>query len=264
MYDVDRTTAHFDWDDVHAPAPNISVMNRANGHAHLLYGLEVPVLKKSPTCRTNKFSEKAFRYVSAIDVGLIQKLESDPNYAELICKNPLNDYWETNVWRNESYQLAELADNLDLSAFTDSRKRLPEIGLGRNCNLFDETRQFAYREIRKPVENFLFDEMYSEEDFILRCINYARNHNLFLTKLPDRECETIGKSVGKWVFAHMSPDGFFEWAERRRQKSIIIRSEKSNDRREQAIALRLRGFNQFEIAEKLNITRRQVLRLLAK
>jgi len=31
VYDVDRPTAHFDWD--HAPAPNITVMNPDNGHS---------------------------------------------------------------------------------------------------------------------------------------------------------------------------------------------------------------------------------------
>ncbi len=183
VYDVDRSTAHFDWQDiVKVPSPNITVMNKQNGHAHLFYGLEVPVHTQT-TAKKNPI-----RFASAIDVALIRTLGADENYAELICKNPFSDFWDTRVWRTTSYDLSELADNLDLSFYKDARKKLPEIGLGRNCNLFDLTRFFAYREIRKPVENLLFDEMYQMPDFVERCIWYARNHNSFSKPLPDREC----------------------------------------------------------------------------
>ena len=191
IYDVDRSTAHYDWQDLHAPAPNFTVMNPDNGHAHLYYGLEVPVFMQMGA------KQNPIRYVSSVDVALTQKLEADPAYAKLIAKNPLHGSWSLNIWNDRSYELAELADWLDLSAMTDRRVRLPEIGLGRNCNLFDATRFFAYREVRKPVENLLFPELYSLESFILRCQCYAKLHNTFSVPLPVRECETIGKSVGK-------------------------------------------------------------------
>lgn len=35
VFDVDQPAATLSWDDVGAPAPNISVTNKANGHAHL-------------------------------------------------------------------------------------------------------------------------------------------------------------------------------------------------------------------------------------
>ena len=148
VYDVDRPTAHFDWYDCKCPAPNITVMNRQNGHAHLFYGLEVPVHTQT-TAKKNPI-----RFASSIDVAMIKALGADENYAELICKNPFNDFWDTIVWRDSSYDLAELADSLDLSVYKDARIRLPEVGLGRNCNLFDATRFYAYREIRKPISPF--------------------------------------------------------------------------------------------------------------
>ena len=56
------------------------------------------------------------------------------------------------------------------------------------------------------------------------------------TPLPMRECETIGKSVGKWVYAHMSPAGFLEWCHKRAKygnsKSIEIRHAKANAKAE--------------------------------
>ena len=252
VYDVDRPTAHFDWDDCKCPAPNITVMNRQNGHAHLFYGLEVPVHTQT-TAKKNPI-----RFASSIDVAMIKALGADENYAELICKNPFHEFWDTRVWRDSSYDLAELADSLDLSAYKDSRKRLPEIGLGRNCNLFDATRFYAYREIRKPIENYLFDELYSEEDFISRCICYAESHNLFKNPLPEREILSIGKSVGKWVYRNMSPEGFFEWAEKRRQRSIVVRQENSDCKKQEALALYSQGFKKNEIAKILNLGHSQI------
>ena len=253
VYDVDRPTAHFDWYDCKVPSPNITVMNRQNGHAHLFYGLEVPVHTQT-TAKKNPI-----RFASSIDVSLIKGLSADENYAELICKNPFNDFWDTKVWRESSYDLSELADSLDLSAYKDSRKRLPEIGLGRNCNLFDSTRFYAYREIRKPIQNYLLDELYSEEDFIDRCICYARHHNLFRSPLPEREILSIGKSVGKWVYRNMSPEGFFEWAKKRRQRSIVVRQEKSDDKKREVLELWEQGLSKQAISIMLGISKRQVM-----
>ena len=254
VYDVDRPTAHFDWYDCKVPSPNITVMNRQNGHAHLFYGLEVPVHMHT-TAKKNPI-----RFASSIDVALIKSLEADEHFAELICKNPFNDFWDTKVWREASYDLSELADSLDLSAYKDERIRLPEIGLGRNCNLFDSTRFYAYREIRKPAQNYLFDDFYSEVDFIDRCICYARHHNIFETPLPEKEILSIGKSVGKWVYRNMSPEGFFEWAEIRRKKSIKVRQEKSDERKNEVLKLYERGLSKQAIAIYLGISRMQVNR----
>ncbi|MCV5348733.1 replication initiation protein, partial [Escherichia coli] len=35
VFDVDREGAAIDWSDLNAPAPNITVKNPVNGHAHL-------------------------------------------------------------------------------------------------------------------------------------------------------------------------------------------------------------------------------------
>uniref|UniRef100_UPI00197D65AD replication initiation protein n=1 Tax=Pseudomonas viridiflava TaxID=33069 RepID=UPI00197D65AD len=38
-FDIDRPGASIDWNDRGAPAPNLTVENQDNGHAHALYGL---------------------------------------------------------------------------------------------------------------------------------------------------------------------------------------------------------------------------------
>lgn len=213
VYDVDRPTAYYDWEERHAPAPNIVVRNRENGHAHLLYGLEVPV-HKQPSAQ-----KKPLRYAAAIDVALTEKLEADPGYAGLICKNPLHGSWDVGVFEKSSYSLGWLADYVDLSPFTDKRIHLPPVGLGRNCTLFDVTRHWAYRQRRKP-QGWL-----SEAFFIDAVTEYAAGYNLqnFPTPLPYAEIKATGKSIGRWTWENMDEAGFRAWGENRRKASIRVR-----------------------------------------
>lgn len=225
VYDVDRPTAHFDWYERGAPAPNITAMNLENGHSHLFYGLEIPVIK----CEFNpKVHKKPIRFAGAVDVALTKKLEADPGYAGLICKNPLHQKWDVQVWQTYPYDLSWLSDYLDLEPYYDARKPLPPIGLGRNCTLFYFTSRWAYKQIRKPGAFF------NEEFFIYEVTQYAAERNAeFPAPLPLTEVKATGKSVGKWTWAHMSPEGFDEWGDRRRTKSIKVRKAKSQERAEE-------------------------------
>lgn len=214
VYDVDRETAHYDWQDRHCPPPNFTAMNRENGHCHLFYGLEVPVW------RQYGHKDAAFRYASAIDVALTTALDADPGYAKLISKNPLRqDAWEVNSYQNYSYDLPLLADYLDLIPFEDRRRNLPGIGLGRNCTLFDRTRMWSYRNIRR--------EWLGEEFWMYSVGHVATAYNDFAHPLPFTEVRATSKSVGHWVWKHMSPIGFRAWADNRRAKSMAVRQGKA-------------------------------------
>ena len=222
VYDIDRPTAYFDWYDLKAPNPNIVVMNRDNGHAHLLYGLEVPVYKQ-PSAQ-----QKPLRYAASVDVALAKKLDADPGYAGLICKNPHHKSWEVGIFESVSYDLNWLADYVDLDPFYDRRKHLPPVGLGRNCTLFDVTRHWSYRQIRKP-QGWL-----SESFFVEAVIEYAYSYNLtFPCPLPSREVKATGKSIGKWTFRNMSAEGFRSWGDNRRRASIRVRSASAQEKANQ-------------------------------
>jgi hypothetical protein len=232
VYDVDRPTAHFDWQDVRAPAPNFTVMNRENGHAHLLYGLEVPVYKQPQA------HQAPLRYAASIDVAMTGKLQADPGYAGLICKNPLHSYWDVKTWQKYAYDLAELADYLDLKQYEDRRKHLPPIGLGRNCTMFDTTRFWAYRKIRD--EDFFLNEDF----FVYETTAYAGKRNgEFPVPLSFSEVKAAGKSVGRWTWRHMNREGFIDWCSRRgkagNKKSQNVRTAKSAARGEEIRAYKL-------------------------
>lgn len=199
VFDIDRAGATLDWYDKNAPAPNIIATNPANGHAHLIYGLEIPV-RTAPDG-----SSAALRYAAAVEHALQQKLGADASYAGLICKNPLHPFWQVSCWEQNLYTLDWLADYVDLSAYS-GKKRLPDYGLGRNCNLFDSTRQWAYKAIRQGWPVY--------EQWLQAVNTRAHGYNTRLEKnlrLPVKEVDQIAKSIAKWTHKHMNSAGFSAW-----------------------------------------------------
>jgi hypothetical protein len=194
VFDVDTPDATMVWDAVGAPAPNITVTNRDNGHAHLIYGLETPV-RTAPDGNVDPL-----RYAAAVEAALREKLGADEGYAGLICKNPLHNHWIVQVWETRSYTLDWLSDYLDLSPY-NARRHIPDYGLGRNCNLFEKTRIWAYKAIRQGWPEY--------EQWKAAVLERALGYNAqFEAPLPVAEVNATAKSIAKWTYSHLSPAGF--------------------------------------------------------
>lgn len=222
-YDVDRPTAAIDWEDLHAPAPNIILVNRENGHAHLLYGLENPVHNYTEA------KPKPQRYLAAVDVALCDKLQADEGYSKLLCKNPLHPQWIVLTPRLFLYDLAELADYVDLEKYKDRRRRLPTTGLGRNCTLFETLRLWAYRERRQP---WLSEAMYFES---VKAHALAINAG-FRPPLPHSEVRATARSVARWTWRRMSAEGFKAIQAKRSRLACAAHTEKKLERRARILA----------------------------
>lgn len=213
VYDVDRMTAALDWTDLGAPPPTIVAQNPENGHAHLIYGLDVPV-RTAPDAKT-----APLRYAAAVDCALRALLGADEDYAGLICKNPLHPHWRVTEWEPRLYELGDLDSWLDLSPYADRRKRLPAYGLGRNCNLFEYLRHWAYKAIRQgwPEYGRWFEA----------CLARAEGYNVAefagtkAGRLPANEVKATAKSVARYTHKHFSPEGFSQWQSRQGRKAGI-------------------------------------------
>ena len=246
VFDVDQPAATLSWDDVGAPAPNITVTNRANGHAHLIYGLETPI-------RTAPDGNVApLRYAAAIEAALREKLGADRGYSGLICKNPLHTHWLVQVWEPYSYDLNWLADYLDLSPY-NGRKQLPAYGLGRNCTLFEKTRQWAYKAIRQGWPGY--------EAWLAAVIERAVGYNVqFDQPLPVNEVRHTAKSIARWTHRNLSPAGFRAVQAVRGAKGgkVSKRPTKSGkskaDLLPEVIRLKGMGYSNRDIAEDLQIS----------
>ena len=243
-FDVDRTGAAIDWSDRNCPAPNITVKNPRNGHAHLLYALTLPV-RTAPDA-----SASALKYAAVIERALCEKLGADVNYSGLICKNPFHQEWQVVEWRRELYTLDELADYLDLSA--SARRSVDKhYGLGRNCHLFEMTRKWAYRAIRQgwPVFSQWLDAV----------IQRVEMYNASLpVPLSAAECRAIGRSIAKYTHRKFSPEGFSAVQAARGRKGGIAKGEAYEGKRFMALCMLENGYSQKAIAAMLNVHRNTI------
>lgn len=247
VYDVDRSGAALDWSDRNAPPPTIVAQNPDNGHAHLIYGLEVPV-RTAPDGKS-----KPLRYAAAVDCSLRALLGADEGYAGLICKNPLHPHWRVTEWELRLYSLGDLDSWLDINAYTDRRKRLPDYGLGRNCTLFENLRLWAYKAIRQGWPDA--DRWYEA------VLTRARAYNDFEAPLPDNEVRATAKSVAKWTHRHLSPAGFSAAQSRRgSQKGKKLRDRLMPIAKDMAE----KGASQREISAALGVSQRSIGRWLGR
>lgn len=240
VYDVDRSGAVLDWYDRGAPPPTIVAQNPDNGHAHLIYGLDVPV-RTAPDAKS-----APLRYAAAVDCALRALLDADPGYAGLICKNPLHPHWRVTEWESRLYELGDLDSWLDLNPYSDRRKRLPDYGLGRNCTLFEKLRQWAYKAIRQGWPDA--DRWY--EAVLVR----ARAYNDFDAPLPDSEVKATARSVAKWTHRNLSGSGFSQWQAAQGRKGGAAKGAAYSEKRAQALLLLDSGAKRYEVAEQLNVS----------
>ena len=246
VYDVDRSGAAMDWDDRGAPPPSITVKNPENGHAHLIYALEIPV-------RTALDAKShPLRYAAAIDSALQRLLESDPQYSGLICKNPLNPHWIVQAWETTPYTLNELDSWLDLEPAQDRRKRLPDYGLGRNCNLFEQTRLWAYKAIRQGWPDFPQWRLAVEQ----RAVMYNAGYE---SPLSIQEVRHIARSVAKWTYRKLSAAAFSKWQSEQGKKGGKAKGRALREQlKPQIIDLLAKGCSKAEIARSTNQSRQTI------
>jgi hypothetical protein len=228
-FDIDRPGASIDWSDRGAPAPNLTVKNQTNGHAHALYGLATAV-RTAPDGRV-----APLRYAAAVENALCDLLDADRGYAGLIVKNPLHHHWQVQEWHTEPYELGELADYLDLKK-PAKRKVVSDYGLGRNCTLFEELRNWSYRAIRQGWPAY--------RQWLDACLTRAQMINLnFSNPLAFSEVRATAHSVAKWTHKRITQSDFEHYVARTHTSEIQAHrgALKGKTRREQGIELLTAG-----------------------
>jgi len=242
VYDIDRATCIDEiTDDLNLPAPHIFVQNPDNSHAHAYYGLETAV-HLNPNS-----SKKAIRFAAAVDCAFTTALDADAQYCGLIAKNPVHERWRTYSGHVASYSLSEMSEFVDLERFGDRRRVMPETGLGRNVNLFNRLRKWAYKSIRQGWPDI--------DQWHRACLDRAEAYNLTDNPLPFNEVQHTAQSVAKWTHRYMSPKGFSEiQAVRGSRKGQKVRDEKLD----RAVALRKAGMSVRAIAEELQLSKSRI------
>jgi DNA-directed RNA polymerase subunit N (RpoN/RPB10) len=176
---------------------------------------------------------------------------ADAGYCGLITKNPLHEDWRVWSISSERYELNELAEYVDLESFSDQRRALPEIGLGRNCSLFEKLRLWSYRAIRQGWPDY--------PQFLRACEDRALAYNTNLeTPLPIQEIGHIAKSVAKWTHTHFTPSQFSEMQAYRGSQGGKAKGKAYQTKKERALQMLSEGKTQKEVSEELGIHRNTV------
>jgi hypothetical protein len=261
IFDIDAPDAYLHFLDANLPTPSWIAKNPKNGHCHICYAL------KTPVCKTENARMKPLRYLASIEYSYAKKLGADLRYTGVLTKNPLDADWQTTFLSPLEYELAELADFIDLETKPKAANEVS--GLGRNCMMFDTVRYWAYKAIRAHL-NGGYDIWYAE------VLKVAINANeVFLDPLGYSEVKATAKSVARWVWRnHNSAEfqqGFSEKQAKRGKKGALVanakganqkggkaRSKQYYDMRQEALKMNITGKSIKEISTLLNVHRNTV------
>lgn len=248
VFDVDRAGAAYAWEDGNLPPPNIVVINPANAHAHLFYGLEIPI------CTSELAHDAPLRFAAAVEAAYVKALKADVNYVGLIAKNPLHSDWKTWWINSQLYTLHELAEHVQLPSKLP--KHSAERGLGRNCSLFEKLRKWAYQAIR-----FHRDGKFEAWREVVLCQAEAINEQ-FPEPLAFGEVKATAKSVAKWVWTHLTASNIAASDERfsARQAARGKKGGQAKGRpvREVGLFLLSKGHSVAEVVESCGVSRATV------
>ena len=262
VYDVDRAGAVLAWEDAGLPAPLFSSGNPENGHAHLAWALEAPVLVQ-PEARTGPL-----RFLCAVESLMRSQLEADDGFAGLISKNPLHPHWRTLWGPPYAFSLAELGEWLPGLERHLPRRRPERVGVGRNVDAFEWLRHLAYREIRlwwaPPRRHGVFVAW--QTHLYDRVQQFTANEHP--TPLDYRESHHIAKSVARWVWTRFSEAGYSARqaavGARAGQASGSTRRRRVAERDAEIVRLRAQGWTQQRIADEFGLSRRMVIYVLGR
>lgn len=255
LFDVDRSGAAVAWEDAGLPPPSWVTQNKANGHAHLVWGLSAPVLVEGMEAR-----QAPMRYLAAVESLMRARLDADHGFGGLITKNPAHPLWRTLRGPCMGYELSELAECLPGIEKHMPRRRVEEVGLGRNVTLFDHTRKWAYREIRR----YWGGGLEGWNAWIMQCNLFALGRNGdFMTPLDPRECWWIARSVGKWTWRRTTAAGFSQWQAAQGRKGGLAKGKAYDEQRAKARLMRASGLSLRAIGAELGVDKTQVRRWLA-
>lgn len=190
--------------------PNAVVENPANGHAHAVWAL------KEPVTRTEYAHRKPLAFAAAITEGLRRSVDGDTGYSGLITKNPCHQAWEASWITDHLYALDELREHLDDAGFMPptswrrTRRNRP-VGLGRNCDIFESARTWAYaaaRRIRLRHEHPTAADSHELHQLIRSHIGEL--NAAYSEPLPASETRATAKSIHRWITTR-----FYGWTDSR-------------------------------------------------
>lgn len=257
------------------PVPHWEVVNTLSGHSQIGYILDTPVHRGKGSRRHPQ------DYAAATYAALRRKLGADAGYNGVLARNPAapgDDCHTIYYARTETYDLAELADYVDLPPYRRADEAIDgpavrpagqlleayRVGyIGRNVYLhrWGVSRGFGVARrvgVGEPLQDAIFELL------------DARNWRLwvdgdFAARLSDSEVGWIAKSIAKMVSRNYDPAAFAAVQQIRGQRSGEVRRERTAERDEDIFhAYYVAGYNQAEIGGLFGISQQAVSKIIRR
>lgn len=235
------------------PLPTYSAVNPENGHSHLLYEL------RDPVCTSDLAHWKPLNLLRRIEYQLREELEGDPGYGGFICKNVLNEHWQTEEVNPTPWGL------LDFQKYLELPKRLPKKantqGLGRNCSLFEIVRREAYASV---LEYRLAGALEAFTGYIQAQV--IQHNSKLPTPLASPEVRSIAKSIANWTWKNyigrLSDEEFSKRQQKRGALGGKAKGQANAEKRAEALKMASEGAKQQAIADALGVSKMTISRWL--
>lgn len=202
------------------PAAHLKVRNNDNGHTHLTYFLESPIFI------AGNARIAPMKYFSAIESHFRERLNADPRYTGLITKNPFSKQWFTSWSDRKPYSLDYLADFVREDT-TPKKTKTVNYGIGRNVNLFESLRLYAYKHVLEFKRNSTLSKWYAELELQAVSINISENIN---NPLPYNELKSTASSIARWTWQNFNNADFSKIQSERAKKKAIKTKNKTKNR----------------------------------
>ena len=209
LFDLDKKNSFYTFEKVGLPIPHFITKTPKTGRCHYGYML------KAGVCKTQQARLKPLKYAAAVEMAMAKKLKADLGFAGLITKNPLNDHWSPFWSGADLYDLDYLADFVDLEKPQIQEKKSEAYGLGRNVNLFEDLRQYAYRTVLNFKKISTFEKF--ENELLLK----AQGLNNFCNPqnpLQYKEIKATVRSVARWTWKNFDSHTFSQIQSNRAKK----------------------------------------------
>ena len=142
IFDLDKENCFYEFENAHLPIPSFITKSPESGRCHYGYMLNAPISS------TEKSRQKPVKFARALYYNMATRLGADLSYAGLITKNPMNSHWSPFWSGADLYELNDLADCFD-DLEEPKKRENTEFAFGRNVEMFDTIRQWAYKNVLK-------------------------------------------------------------------------------------------------------------------
>ena len=167
IFDLDKENCFYEFENAHLPIPSFITKSPDSGRCHYGYMLNAPITS------TEKSRQKPVKFARALYYNMATRLGADLGYAGLITKNPYSPHWSPFWSGADLYELNDLADCFD-DLEEPKKRENTEFAFGRNVEMFDTIRKWAYKNVLKYKNESSFNDFQNE--LLLKC----QMHNAYL------------------------------------------------------------------------------------